>query len=128
MSEIENLIINSSTESGDSESVATESVTTKSRKKSSKKKVAVDDTTLSESNALEISEPKTPKRTRAKKTKSSETEALVDANDPAKDPANEEKALSAKTLSELKDQCKALGIKGYSKKNKNDLIELITNK
>jgi hypothetical protein len=31
------------------------------------------------------------------------------------------------TIEELKEQCKTLGIKGYSKKKKDELIELIKN-
>ena len=31
------------------------------------------------------------------------------------------------TVNDLKEQCKSLGIKGYSKKNKEELIEMIKN-
>jgi hypothetical protein len=37
------------------------------------------------------------------------------------------KSIKSQTLEELKEQCKSLGIKGYSKKKKNELIELIKN-
>lgn len=40
--------------------------------------------------------------------------------------ANAETKLEPTTLTSLKAQCKELGIKGYSKKNKTDLIQLIT--
>jgi type I restriction enzyme S subunit len=37
------------------------------------------------------------------------------------------KSTKSQTLEELKEQCKTLGIKGYSKKKKDELIELIKN-
>jgi type I restriction-modification system DNA methylase subunit len=37
------------------------------------------------------------------------------------------KSTKSQTLEELKEQCKSLGIKGYSKKKKDELIELIKN-
>jgi restriction endonuclease S subunit len=39
----------------------------------------------------------------------------------------ETKSIKSQTLEELKEQCKTLGIKGYSKKKKDELIELIKN-
>jgi polyphosphate kinase len=36
-------------------------------------------------------------------------------------------SIKSQTLEELKEQCKTLGIKGYSKKKKDELIELIKN-
>jgi hypothetical protein len=52
----------------------------------------------------------------------------IKENDEIKE-ANEEETPSIKsqTLEELKEQCKTLGIKGYSKKKKDELIELIKN-
>ena len=38
-----------------------------------------------------------------------------------------EKSNKSQTLDQLKEQCKSLGIKGYSNKKKNELIELIKN-
>ena len=35
------------------------------------------------------------------------------------------KSTKSQTLDELKEQCKSLGIKGYSKKKKDELIALI---
>ena len=39
----------------------------------------------------------------------------------------ETKSTKSQTLEQLKEQCKSLGIKGYSKKKKDELIELIKN-
>ena len=35
--------------------------------------------------------------------------------------------ISKQTIEQLKEQCKSLGIKGYSKKKKEELIEMIKN-
>jgi len=45
------------------------------------------------------------------------------------DSSNEQEIQSIKsqTIKELKEQCKSLGIKGYSNKNKDELIEMIKN-
>jgi hypothetical protein len=48
--------------------------------------------------------------------------------DEIKEEIQEEiKSTKSQTLEELKEQCKSLGIKGYSKKKKDELIELIKN-
>ena len=48
--------------------------------------------------------------------------------DEIKEEIQEEiKSTKSQTLEELKEQCKTLGIKGYSKKKKDELIELIKN-
>lgn len=43
------------------------------------------------------------------------------------DEATSEKSSKSQTIQQLKEQCKSLGIKGYSNKKKNELIELIKN-
>ena len=49
--------------------------------------------------------------------------------EPKEEEEKEEETTSNKsqTIEQLKEQCKALGIKGYSKKKKDELIELINN-
>jgi restriction endonuclease S subunit/methylase of polypeptide subunit release factors len=48
--------------------------------------------------------------------------------DEIKEEIQEEtKSIKSQTLEQLKEQCKSLGIKGYSKKKKYELIELIKN-
>lgn len=43
------------------------------------------------------------------------------------DETTSEKSSKSQTIQQLKEQCKSLGIKGYSNKKKNELIELIKN-
>jgi restriction endonuclease S subunit len=63
-----------------------------------------------------------------------EEELTEDIKDNIKEEIEEEneetpsiKSTKSQTLEELKEQCKTLGIKGYSKKKKDELIELIKN-
>jgi hypothetical protein len=58
-----------------------------------------------------------------------EEELTVDIkeNDEEEEIQEETPSIKSQTLEELKEQCKTLGIKGYSKKKKDELIELIKN-
>jgi hypothetical protein len=49
-------------------------------------------------------------------------EVYNEKDDEIKSVTSSKKSL---TVNELKEQCKSLGIKGYSKKKKDDLIEMI---
>jgi len=55
---------------------------------------------------------------------SNETHDIDDEPITVKSETSSKKSL---TIAELKEQCKSLGIKGYSKKNKEELIEMIKN-
>ena len=48
-------------------------------------------------------------------------------NSSEKEEVKSDKSNKSLTVSELKEQCKSLGIKGYSKKTKEELIEIIKN-
>jgi restriction endonuclease S subunit len=51
----------------------------------------------------------------------------IKENDEEEEIQEETPSIKSQTLEELKEQCKSLGIKGYSKKKKDELIELIKN-
>jgi hypothetical protein len=149
MSEIENLIVNPVADATlTSENPVVDSTLETNGKKKSKKKVLVLDA-VNELNigALSLNSnvvsdetdlttsvvPATPKKSRSKKSASVATDiadGVVATDNGIADGvvANSEPSLESKTLSELKEQCKLLEIKGYSKKNKGDLIALIRSK
>ena len=154
MSEIENLIVDSAevapveaaqvdvapVEAAQVDVAPVEASVSTGGKKKSKKKILSLDTSVGElgDGSIQLNDdsgmPKTPaisKKSRAKKPASvaNADSAVVAANgDSAVVAADGEKPLESKTLSELKDQCKLLEIKGFSKKNKADLIALIKSK
>jgi hypothetical protein len=47
--------------------------------------------------------------------------------EPKEEIQEETTSIKSQTIEQLKEQCKTLGIKGYSKKKKDELIELIKN-
>ena len=135
MSEIENLIVDSAevapVEAAQVDAAPVEASVSTGGKKKSKKKVLSLDASVGELDvgSIQLNDdsgmPKTPaipKKSRAKKP------ASVADTDSAVVAADGEKPLESKTLSELKEQCKLLEIKGFSKKNKADLIALIRSK
>jgi L-lactate utilization protein LutB len=54
-------------------------------------------------------------------------ELTEDIKDNIKEENEETPSTKSQTVEELKEQCKSMGIKGYSKKKKDELIELIKN-
>lgn len=54
-------------------------------------------------------------------------ELIEDITEEIQEETPSIKSTKSQTLEELKEQCKSLGIKGYSKKKKDELIELIKN-
>jgi restriction endonuclease S subunit len=56
-----------------------------------------------------------------------EEELTEDIKEEIEEETPSIKSTKSQTIEELKEQCKSLGIKGYSKKKKDELIELIKN-